>query len=43
MPKKLSEKQKQLLRDFAGTEDASVHPQRKSFLDKLKEMFKPDA
>ena len=42
VPRKLSEKQKQLLRDFAGTEDASVHPQRKSFLDKLKDMFKPE-
>jgi len=40
IPKKLSEKQKQLLREFADTEDASVLPQRKGFKDKLKEMFK---
>ncbi len=40
IPKKLSEKQKQLLRDFATTEDSNVMPQRKGFMDKLKEMFK---
>ena len=40
VPKKLSEKQKQLLRDFAATEDSTVMPQRKGFLDKLKEVFK---
>jgi len=38
IPKKLTEKQRQLLRDFAATEDASVMPQRKSFMDKLKEL-----
>jgi len=36
VPKKLNEKQKQLLRDFAATEDHVTMPQRKSFLDKLK-------
>jgi molecular chaperone DnaJ len=40
IPKKLSEKQKQLLREFAQTEDASALPQRKGFMDKLKEMLK---
>jgi molecular chaperone DnaJ len=40
VPKKLSEKQKQLLRDYAATEDGSAMPQRKTFLDKLKDMFK---
>jgi molecular chaperone DnaJ len=43
VPKKLTERQKQLLREFAGTEDAAALPQRKSFLEKLKEMFKGDA
>jgi molecular chaperone DnaJ len=40
IPKKLTEKQKQLLRDFAATEDTSHMPQRKGFLDKLKDVFK---
>ncbi len=39
VPKKLSEKQKQLLREFASTEDGNSMPQRKSFLDKLKTMI----
>ncbi len=39
VPKKLTEKQKHLLREFAGTEDTAVMPQRKGFLDKLREMF----
>jgi molecular chaperone DnaJ len=39
VPKKLTEKQKQLLREFAGTEDGNSMPQRKSFLDKLKTMI----
>jgi molecular chaperone DnaJ len=37
VPKKLSEKQKQLLRDFAATEDTAGMPQKKSFMEKLKE------
>ena len=41
IPKKLSDKQRQLLREFAGTEDANVMPAKKSFLEKLKGMFKP--
>ena len=40
VPRKLNEKQKQLLRDFAATEDGTALPQRKSFMDKLKEVFK---
>lgn len=36
VPRKLTEKQRQLLREFAETEDASVMPQRKSFVEKLK-------
>lgn len=40
VPKKLNKKQEQLLRDYAAIEDSAVMPQRKGFLDKLKEMFK---
>jgi molecular chaperone DnaJ len=39
VPRKLTEKQKQLLREYAATEDSAVMPQRKGFLEKLKEMF----
>lgn len=39
IPKKLTEKQRSLLEEFAATEDASVMPQRKGFLDKLRGMF----
>jgi molecular chaperone DnaJ len=40
VPKKLSEKQKQLLREFGANEDPRVKQQRKGFLDKLKELLK---
>ncbi|MCY2953009.1 MAG: molecular chaperone DnaJ [Planctomycetota bacterium] len=39
VPRKLTDKQRQWLREFAATEDASVMPQRKSFLEKLKGML----
>lgn len=42
IPRKLSEKQKQLLREFASTEDDKVMPQRKGFLDKLKQVITGD-
>src|SRR4029079_8037321 len=42
IPKKLNEKQKQLLKEFATTEDGNSLPQRKGFLDKLKDVFKVD-
>jgi molecular chaperone DnaJ len=42
IPRKLNDKQKQLLRDFAATEDGNVMPQRKGFLDKLKDVFSTD-
>ena len=42
IPRKLSERQKQLLREFASGEDGNVLPQRKSFMDKLKEVFTGD-
>ena len=39
VPRKLSDRQKQLLREFATDEDGNTLPQRKSFLDKLKDVF----
>lgn len=36
IPKKLTERQKILLREFASTEDNEVMPQKKGFWDKLK-------
>ncbi len=38
-PKKLSTRQEELLREFAETEELQVSPQRKSFLDKVRELF----
>jgi molecular chaperone DnaJ len=40
IPRKLTEKQRELLREFASSEDAQVMPQQKGFVDKLKEVFK---
>lgn len=40
VPKKLSDRQKQLLQEFAGHEDSDQTPQRKTFLDKLKVIFR---
>lgn len=40
VPKKLTTRQRELLVEFAATEEAEVTPERKSFLDKLKEYFK---
>jgi molecular chaperone DnaJ len=39
IPKKLTDRQKQLLREFATTEGDSPMPQRKGFMDKLKQVF----
>jgi molecular chaperone DnaJ len=39
IPKKLSDKQKKLLRDFAETEDKTVLPESRGFFDKLKDYF----
>ncbi len=39
IPRKLTDAQKQLLRDFAATEDNEIMPQKKGFLDKLKDVF----
>jgi len=40
IPRKLNDRQRELLREFAGTEDGNVMPQRKGFMDKLKEAIK---
>ena len=40
IPRKLSDRQKQLLREFEETEDSTVMPQKKGFLDKLKDKIK---
>jgi molecular chaperone DnaJ len=40
VPKKLTDKQKQLLKEFAADEDTAHLPQQKGFMDKLKELFK---
>lgn len=42
IPKKLTERQKQLLREFASSEDGAVMPQKKGFMDKLKQVFTGD-
>jgi molecular chaperone DnaJ len=43
VPRKLTERQKQLLRDFAATEDVNVLPGRKSFLEKLRQTLTGEA
>ncbi len=40
VPKKLNDRQKQLLREFAASEDARLQQQRKGFFDKLKDLIK---
>jgi len=40
VPKKLNEKQKALLREFAELSGDEVHEQRKGFFDKMKDAFK---
>jgi molecular chaperone DnaJ len=39
VPRKLTEKQKHLLKEFAGHEEAGSMPQKKGFLEKIKEAF----
>ena len=41
VPKSLSPRQEQLLRELAGEEKSNVSPHRKSFLEKLKDYFVP--
>jgi DnaJ-class molecular chaperone len=40
IPKKLNDRQRHLLRELAALEDGNALPQRKGFLEKLKEMLK---
>jgi molecular chaperone DnaJ len=42
IPKSLTERQQQLLRELAKEEHLNVSPQRKSFFEKLKDYFVPD-
>jgi len=42
VPRKLTRDQRRLLEEYAETEDASVLPERKGFLDRLKECFSSD-
>lgn len=42
VPKKISSKQEELLREYAKTEHKSVGPKQQSWLDKLKDFFKED-
>ena len=42
VPKKLTDRQEELLREFAETEDENVSSQRRSFFDKVKEYFTSD-
>jgi molecular chaperone DnaJ len=39
VPRKLTDRQEQLLRELAGTEDIEVLPHKKTFFEKLKEYF----
>mgnify|MGYP002624045524 FL=1 len=39
VPKKLTTRQEELLREYAGTEQADVSPHRKTFFERLKEYF----
>ena len=41
IPRKLTERQEELIRELAELEHANVSPQRKSFFDKLKSYFVP--
>ena len=42
VPKKLTQQQRQLLEEYAQTEEVNVTPERKSFFEKLKECFSPE-
>ncbi len=39
IPKKLTDKQRELLEEYSGTEAANITPAKKGFMDKLKAMF----
>jgi molecular chaperone DnaJ len=38
-PRKLTQRQEELLREFASLEDKNVSPERKSFFEKVKSLF----
>ncbi|SHJ75651.1 molecular chaperone DnaJ [Tepidibacter formicigenes] len=40
VPRKLSDKQKEILRNFAKESGEEIHEQRKNFFDKMKDLFK---
>jgi molecular chaperone DnaJ len=42
IPKKLNDRQKQLLREFSQTEDGTHMPQQRGFMNKLKEMLRKE-
>ncbi len=42
VPAKLTKKQRELLAEYAKTEQANITPERKGFFDKLKEYFAPN-
>lgn len=42
-PKQLTKRQEELLRELAELDNKHVSPQRKSFLEKLKELFSPES
>ncbi|MDB5293437.1 MAG: dnaJ 1 [Phycisphaerales bacterium] len=42
IPKKLTDRQKQLLKEFAASDDGSMMPQRKGFMEKLKQVLTGD-
>ena len=42
IPKKLNEKQKELLKAYAENEHITVGPKRQSWIDKLKDFFKEE-
>ena len=42
IPKRLTERQRELLVEFAGTEDHKAMPQKRGFLEKLKDLFDGD-
>jgi molecular chaperone DnaJ len=42
IPKKLTDRQRELLEEFASTEESSVMPAKKGFFDKVKAMFGGD-
>ena len=42
VPKRVNDQQEKLLRELAELDDEHVMPERKSFLDKIKDFFDPE-